>query len=125
MLPSNCLETKQTGVINEVYNKCKQQENYLKEDIINYVKLIYKPFTAEQISEKISFMLRDKDVKAELQIVFQSIEDLHEACPENTGDWYFTGNYATPGGNKVVNKSFINYIEGKNERPYGLSFELV
>ena len=118
-------ETKQTSVINEVYQKCKKQENSAKEDIVNYVKLIYKPFTPEQISDKIAQMVREKDIKAEVQIVFQSIEDLHEACPENKGDWYFTGNYPTPGGNKVVNKSFINYIEGRNERAYGISFEKV
>ncbi|MFH0865462.1 MAG: amidophosphoribosyltransferase [Bacteroidota bacterium] len=116
-------DTRQTSVINEVYRKCKEQEFFSKEKIVNYVKLIYRPFTAEQISEKISRMLKEKEVKAELQIIFQTIEDLHEACPENTGDWYFTGNYPTPGGNKVVNKSFINYIEGRNERAYGLGFE--
>ena len=113
-------ETKQSNIINEVYKKSKAQENLPKEEIINYVKLIYKPFTAEQISAKIAQMLKEKDIKAEVQIIFQSIEDLHEACPENTGDWYFTGNYPTPGGNKVVNQSFINYIEGKNERAYGV-----
>jgi amidophosphoribosyltransferase len=116
-------DTRQTKVINEVYRKCKEQESFPKEKIINHVKQIYKPFTAEQISEKISHMLKEKDVKAELQILFQTIEDLHEACPDNTGDWYFTGNYPTPGGNKVVNKSFINYIEGRNERAYGVGFE--
>ena len=113
-------ETKQSNIINEVYKKSKAQETLPKEEIINYVKLIYKPFTAEQISTKIAQMLKEKDIKAEVQIIFQSIEDLHEACPENTGDWYFTGNYPTPGGNKVVNQSFINYIEGKNERAYGV-----
>ncbi|HOT88534.1 MAG TPA: class II glutamine amidotransferase [Bacteroidales bacterium] len=113
-------ETKQSNIINEVYKKSKAQETLPKEEIINYVKLIYKPFTAEQISAKIAQMLKEKDIKAEVQIIFQSIEDLHEACPENTGDWYFTGNYPTPGGNKVVNQSFINYIEGKNERAYGV-----
>lgn len=115
--------THQTSVINEVYKKCKEQESFPKEKIINHVKQIYKPFTAEQIAEKISQMIKEKNVKAELQIIFQTIEDLHEACPENTGDWYFTGNYPTPGGNKVVNKSFINYIEGRNERAYGVGFE--
>jgi amidophosphoribosyltransferase len=118
-------DTKQTNVINEVYKKCKKQENSAKEDIVNYVKFIYKPFTPEQISDKIAEMVTEKDIKAEVQIVFQSIEDLHEACPDNKGDWYFTGNYPTPGGNKVVNKSFINYIEGRNERAYGISFEKV
>lgn len=116
-------DTRQTNMINEVYRKCKEQEFFPKEKIVNQVKLIYKPFTAEQISEKISQMLKEKDVRAELQIIFQTIEDLHEACPEHTGDWYFTGNYPTPGGNKVVNKSFINYIEGRNERAYGAGFE--
>jgi amidophosphoribosyltransferase len=116
-------ETKQTKIINEVYKKCKQQENLPKEEIVNSVKLIYKPFSPEQISEKISQMLKDKDVRADMQIVFQTIEDLHEACPDNKGDWYFTGNYPTPGGNKVVNKSFINFIEGRNERAYGIVLE--
>ncbi len=111
-------ETKQSGIINEVYQKCKAQENLPKEKIVNYVKEIYKPFTAEQISTKISELLTHKDVNAEVEIVYQSIEDLHSACPEHTGDWYFTGNYPTPGGNRVVNKSFINYIEGRNERAY-------
>ena len=111
-------ETKQSGIINEVYQKCKAQENLPKEEIVNYVKEIYKPFTAEQISTKISELLTHKDVNAEVEIVYQSIEDLHSACPEHVGDWYFTGNYPTPGGNRVVNKSFINYIEGRNERAY-------
>jgi len=116
-------ETKQTGVINEVYLKCKQQELIPKEDTVNHVKNIYKPFSPEQISEKIALMLKEKEVKADILIIFQTIEDLHDACPENKGDWYFTGNYPTPGGNKVVNKSFINYIEGRNERACGLSVE--
>ncbi|MFA4852236.1 MAG: amidophosphoribosyltransferase [Bacteroidales bacterium] len=116
-------ETKQTGVINEVYLKCKQQETLPKEDTVNHVKNIYRPFSPEQISEKIALMLKEKEVKADISIIFQTIEDLHDACPENKGDWYFTGNYPTPGGNKVVNKSFINYIEGRNERAYGLSVE--
>lgn len=116
-------DTHQTSVINDVYKKCKEQEFYPKEKIINHVKMIYKSFTADQIAEKISQMLKEKDVKAELQIIFQTIEDLHEACPEHKGDWYFAGNYPTPGGNKVVNKSFINYIEGRNERAYGVRFE--
>lgn len=112
-------DTKQTSVINEVYKKCKEQEFLPKEKIVNYVKQIYEPFTAEEISEKISQMLKEKQVKADLQIIYQTVEDLHDACPEHKGDWYFTGNYPTPGGNKVVNKSFINYIEGRNERAYG------
>jgi len=111
-------ETKQTHIISDVYKKSKTQENFPKEEIINYVREIYKPFTIDQISEKISQLLTPEDVKAKVQIVFQSIEDLHHACPEDLGDWYFTGKYPTPGGNKVVNQSFINYIEGKNIRAY-------
>jgi amidophosphoribosyltransferase len=111
-------DTNQKYIINEVYQKCKAQENLPKEEIVNYVKEIYAPFRAEQISQKISELLTHKDVNAEVEIIYQTIEDLHASCPDNTGDWYFTGNYPTPGGNKVVNKSFINYIEGKDERAY-------
>ncbi|MHC1776779.1 MAG: amidophosphoribosyltransferase [Lentimicrobium sp.] len=111
-------ETKQTHVINEVYRKCKEQEHLPKEQVVNYVKDIYRPFTATQISEKISRLVTPQDCKAKVQVVFQTIEDLHEAIPNHIGDWYFTGNYPTPGGNKVVNRSFINYIEGRNERAY-------
>jgi len=111
-------ETNQQNLINEIYKKSKKQENLPKEEIINHVKEIYKAFSHERISEKISDILTSKDIKAEVKIIYQTIEDLHEACPNHTGDWYFTGNYPTPGGNKVVNKSFINYCEGKNERAY-------
>ncbi|HAN76591.1 MAG TPA: amidophosphoribosyltransferase [Bacteroidales bacterium] len=105
-------------ILDEVYKKSKAQENKPKEEIVNYVKEIYQPFTAEEISGKIAEMLKPADMKAEVEIVFQTIEDLHLSCPNNKGDWYFTGNYPTPGGNKVVNKSFINFIEKKNERAY-------
>jgi amidophosphoribosyltransferase len=111
-------ETHQTHIINEVYKKCKEQEFSPKEEVINHVKAIYKPFKPEQISAKIAELLRSQDVNAELDIVYQTIEDLHASCPGNTGDWYFTGDYPTPGGNKVAIKSFINYIEGRNERAY-------
>lgn len=111
-------ETKQTHIISDVYKKSKTQENFPKEEIVNHVREIYKPFTIDQISEKISQLLTPEDVKAKVQIVFQTIEDLHQACPEDLGDWYFTGKYPTPGGNKVVNQSFINFIEGKNVRAY-------
>lgn len=111
-------ETKQSHIINEVYRKCKEQEKLPKEQVVNYVKDIYRPFTATQISDKISRLVTPQDCKAKVQVVFQTIEDLHEAIPNHTGDWYFTGNYPTPGGNKVVNRSFINYIEGRNERAY-------
>ena len=111
-------ESKQTHIINSVYKKCKEQENQPKEQMVNHVKAIYKPFTPEQISEKIAMLVTSKDIKAEVNVIFQSIENLHSACPNNKGDWYFTGDYPTPGGYKVVNKSFINFIEGKNERAY-------
>jgi|TARA_Y100000031_G_scaffold143013_1_gene173113 amidophosphoribosyltransferase len=111
-------ETKQDHIINDVYNKSKAQQNLPKEDIVNFVKEIYKPFTAQQISDKVAEIVKVKGVKADLKVIYQSIEDLHKAIPNHTGDWYFTGNYPTPGGNKVVNQSFINYIEGVNIRAY-------
>jgi amidophosphoribosyltransferase len=111
-------EHKLSHIINEVYLSCKAQENLPKEEVVNFVKNIYRPFTAEQISAKISKLVTPVDCNAEVQVVYQTIEDLHDAIPNHTGDWYFTGNYPTPGGNKVVNRSFINYIEGRNERAY-------
>lgn len=111
-------DTKQEKVINEVYKKSVAQKDHPKEEIVNYVKDIYAPFTAEQVSEKIAEMLTEPEINAEVKIVYQSIENLHKAIPNDLGDWYFTGNYPTPGGNKVVNTSFINYIEGKNARAY-------
>ena len=106
------------AIITDVYKRCKAQVNLPKEEIRNYVKEIYAPFTAEEISAKISQLLRPEGIKAEVQVIYQTIEGLHKAIPNHKGDWYFTGDYPTPGGNKVVNKSFINYIEGKNERAY-------
>jgi amidophosphoribosyltransferase len=111
-------ETHQENIINEVYLKCKKQQNLPKEKIKNSVKEIYEPFTSAQISEKIASLLTPASVKARIFIVFQSIENLHEACPAHTGDWYFTGDYPTPGGNRVAVTSFINYIEGRDERAY-------
>jgi len=111
-------DTKQEHIIEEVYQKCKAQQTLPKEEVVNYVKEVYKPFTAEEVSAKIGELLRPEDINAEVQIVYQSIENLHLACPNNKGDWYFTGDYPTPGGNKVVNTAFINYVEGKDERAY-------
>ena len=111
-------DTNQEGIINEVYKKCKEQQHLPKEKIENFVKLIYKPFTAENISNKIAEMLKTSEINAEVEIIYQSIENLHIAVPNDKGDWYFTGDYPTPGGNKVVNTSFINYIEGNNKRAY-------
>jgi amidophosphoribosyltransferase len=111
-------ETHQSDVLNEVYKKCKAQEKLPKEKIVNYVTDIYDLFTPQQISNKIAQLVTPPGCKAEVAIVYQTVEDLHQAIPNHTGDWYFTGKYPTPGGNKVVNKSFINFIEGRNERAY-------
>lgn len=105
-------------VIDSVYKKCKEQENLPKEQIKNYVQEIYAPFSDDEISQKISELLTPPTINAEVQIIYQTVENLHKACPNNTGDWYFTGNYPTRGGNKVVNKAFINWKEGRNERAY-------
>jgi len=111
-------DTNQTALIDEVYKKCLKQVNLPKEQVRNYVKEIYSPFTDEQISAKIAKLLTPPTIKAKVEIVFQSVENLHIACPNHLGDWYFTGNYPTPGGNKVVNKAFINWMEKRNERAY-------
>ncbi len=106
------------NIIDEVYSKCKGQQGLPKEQIVNCVKEIYSPFSDEEISAKIAQMVKNDTVKADVKVVFQTVENLHEACKENSGDWYFTGNYPTPGGNKVVNTAYINWIEGRNERSY-------
>jgi len=106
------------SVINEVYKKCKAQEEKPATEMVNYVKKIYKPFTVKDISVKVAELLKTNEIKAEIDIIYQSVENLHSACPNDTGDWYFTGDYPTPGGNKVVNTAFINYIEGKKKRAY-------
>ena len=104
-------EANQTHIIDEVYRKCKAQEGLPSHTLVNHVKDIYRPFTPEQISAKISAMLRPEGMNAEVELVFQSLEGLHAACPDNNGDWYFSGDYPTPGGYKVVNNAFINYYE--------------
>ena len=111
-------DRKLSGAIDDVYKKCKAQAHLPKEQIKNYVKELYAHFTDEEISNKVAEMLKPKGVKSEIKIIFQSVDNLHLACPDHTGDWYFTGNYPTPGGNKVVNKAFINFVEGSNERAY-------
>ena len=105
-------------ILEETYQKCKAQENLPKEEIINNVKDVYAPFTAEEISKKIAQLLTPKHINAEIDIVYQSIEGLHAACPDHKGDWYFTGNYPTPGGNQVINRAFIYYMEGIDKRAY-------
>lgn len=107
-------ETGRWDIIDDVYRKCKEQEYLPKEEIENYVKEIYAPFTEEQLSAKMAKMLTPEDTRAEVKLVFQSIADMRKAIPDHTGDWYFSGNYPTPGGNRIVNKAFINFYE-KNE----------
>jgi amidophosphoribosyltransferase len=104
--------------LSAIYNKCKEQEHLPKELVKNYVQEVYAPFNNEIISKKIAELLTPPGTNAEIEIIYQSVDNLHKACPNNLGDWYFTGNYPTPGGNKVVNKSFINFMEGRNERAY-------
>jgi amidophosphoribosyltransferase len=106
------------NVIEEVYRKCKAQQGLPKEEMENHVKGIYAPFTDDEISGKIAQMVRNASIRADVQVVFQTVENLHEACAGNDGDWYFTGNYPTPGGNKVVNTAYINWMEGSNARSY-------
>jgi amidophosphoribosyltransferase len=111
-------DTGNESIISDVYNAALSELQKPVAEMRNMVREIYKPFSTDEISAKISSMLKSSDIKSEVIIVFQTIEGLHEACPGHLGDWYFTGNYPTPGGNKVVNQSFINYIEGRNIRAY-------
>jgi amidophosphoribosyltransferase len=104
--------------IQQVYHRCLSQINLPKENIVNHVKDIYSPFTDQEVSDKIAVLLTPTSINAEVKIVYQTVENLHRSCPQNLGDWYFTGNYPTAGGNKVVNRAFINWVEGKNERAY-------
>ncbi len=106
------------NVIKEVYQKCKDSDCLPKEQVQNFVKKIYDPFTHEQISNRIAEIITPKNIKAEVQVIYQTLDNLHIACPDHLGDWYFSGNYPTPGGNKVVNKAFLNWMEGKNQRAY-------
>ena len=104
--------------ISDVYKKCIEENKKDVKKIKNVVKEIYRPYSDQQISNKISSMLKEKDINADVEVVFQSIENLHKACPDNLGDWYFSGDYPTPGGNKVVNQAFINFYEGSSKRAY-------
>ncbi|WP_271405780.1 amidophosphoribosyltransferase [Tenacibaculum soleae] len=111
-------ETDQYHIIDAVYKKCKAQEISEDKDVVNYVKEMYAPFTDEQISAKIAQMLKTKNITSDIEVIFQPVSSLHKACPDNLGDWYFTGNYPTDGGNRVVNQAFINFYEGSDERAY-------
>lgn len=106
------------NIIEEVYKKSKAQENLPDSEVVNYVKDFYAPFTDQEISDKIAQMLKEDHIKAEVKIIFQTVDNLHKACPKNLGDWYFTGDYPTPGGNRVVNRAFINFYEGNDARAY-------
>ena len=105
-------------IVDEVYKKCKLQENLKDDEVTNFVTEIYAPFQPQEVSDKIAEILTSAEIKAEVKIIFQTVENLHIACPKNLGDWYFTGDYPTPGGNRVVNKAFINFYEGKDTRAY-------
>ena len=108
-------------IIKDVYEKCLAQRNSHIDEMVNYVKEIYAPFTDEEISAKIADLLVTENIKSEVTIVYQNIENLHKACPGHKGDWYFSGNYPTPGGNRVVNEAFINYIEKEENKTYQYS----
>ena len=105
-------------IFEEVYQKSKAQENFTDADVVNYVKEIYAPFTDQEISDKIAEMLTPENTNAKVKIIYQTVADLHKACPKNLGDWYFTGDYPTDGGNRVVNRAFMNFYEGKDARAY-------
>ena len=111
-------ETNQYHIVDTVYKKAIDQREKVDAEIINYVKEIYIPFTTEQVSEKIAQMLKTNDINAEVEVIYQSVDNLHKACPDNLGDWYFTGDYPTHGGHRVVNEAFINFYEGNNKRAY-------
>jgi amidophosphoribosyltransferase len=106
------------SLLDEVYKLCKQQHLTVDAVAVNYVKMIYDSFSPVDISKKIAEMLKTKNIKSEIEIIFQKVEDLHQACPNHLGDWYFTGDYPTPGGNRVVNEAFINFYEGRDQRAY-------
>lgn len=111
-------ETNQAHLLQEVYQKCKAQMHLPKEEMVNYVTELYAPFTDEQLSKKIAQIITPPDINAEVDVIYQSIDNLHKACPNHLGDWYFSGVYPTPGGNRVVNKAFINFMEGNSSRAY-------
>jgi len=111
-------ENDKYGIVEEVYHKCKAQIHLKDSEVQNFVKEIYEPFTNEEVSDKIAELLSDNSIKADVKVIYQTVEKLHQACPKNLGDWYFTGDYPTPGGNRVVNRAFINFYEGNSERAY-------
>ncbi|GGG92666.1 amidophosphoribosyltransferase [Polaribacter pacificus] len=111
-------DTDQYSIVDQVYQKAIAQREKPDSEIINHVKEIYAPFSTEEVSEKIASMLRTSEIVADVEVIFQSVEGLHKACPDNLGDWYFTGDYPTDGGHRVVNEAFINFYEGNDKRAY-------
>ena len=105
-------------VILKVYQQCKDSAAMPKEEVTNYVQAIYEPFSDQEISDRIAKIITPKDLHCAVEVLYQTLDNLHKACPDHTGDWYFSGNYPTPGGNKVVNRAFVNWMEGKNQRGY-------
>jgi amidophosphoribosyltransferase len=105
-------------VILKVYQKCKDSSHLPKEEVVNYVKAIYEPFTDQEISDRIAKIITPEKTNAKVHVIYQTLDNLHKACPDHTGDWYFSGDYPTPGGNKVVNRAFVNWMEGKKDRAY-------
>jgi amidophosphoribosyltransferase len=105
-------------VILKVYQQCKDSAKLPKEEVVNYVKAIYEQFTDQEISDRIAKIITPKEIKADIKVIYQTLDNLHKAIPDHTGDWYFSGDYPTPGGNKVVNRAFVNWMEGKNQRGY-------
>ncbi len=106
------------NIIVGVYQKCKDSSKLAKEDVENYVKEIYAPFTDQEISDRIAKIITPPNIKAKVEVLYQTLDNLHIACPDHAGDWYFSGDYPTPGGNKVVNRAFVNWMEGNNQRAY-------
>jgi amidophosphoribosyltransferase len=106
------------AIVEEIYHKCKEQVSMEDINVVNHVKKLYAPFSDEEISDKIAEIISQENIKANVKLIFQSVDDLHKACPKNLGDWYFTGNYPTAGGNRVVNRAYINFYEGNPERAY-------
>jgi amidophosphoribosyltransferase len=111
-------ETGKENILAEVYKQCKDSLALPKEKVLNYVKAIYEPFTDQEISDRIAQIITPKDTKAKVEVIYQTLENLHIACPDHLGDWYFSGDYPTPGGNKIVNRAYVNWMEGKNQRAY-------
>ena len=111
-------ESGQEGILSETLVQCKALHRNNKLHSENLVKRLYKPFTAEEIAQRIAILITPPDVQIPVEVIYQKIESLHTACPQNTGDWYFTGNYPTEGGNRVCNRAFMNFMEGRNIRGY-------